>query len=518
MMIEYTLLTTLAFHHLVIGGLLVAGLALLNTFVSSSAELRSWLWMTAFVISTVVPFTLITSDAEQRVTTIITSNGSGSDTQISLTNGDPVITRNNTPVVLPESHWHLPTSLVFSFSYFLTLALFIWAIGSVWRAYSTFKTFVRTRRLMTETLEKVSSLSDFIGVDVFASSKVSSPLVIGFVNPKVILPKSITEQLSEPQLEAILLHEFAHIERKDNWFGLFQELLAILFWWSPIIRVLNTQIHLEREIACDLRAATKLDNGKQYAQSLLDCAKLMVNEQRNVLAMGLFSKKKELNNRVGAVLTRKAFGKPRTAVIALVCMGLSVSTIQATQSFSPKISIKHTMADARHYSLLPHDEGTQLINAVLRNDIDDIETLQNEGVDINTPALGDGTALMIAVKTNNANMAEALLALGADVDQSSQGDGNPLIVAAMSNNLEMAEFLLDNDADVNAVVPRDETPLINASYYGYFDMAKLLIERGADVNLAVTTGMSDGFERRSPLNRAASEEMKDLLIANGAIK
>ena len=513
MMIEYTLLTTLAFHHLVIGALLIAMLWLLNRFVPSSAELRSWLWMTAFVISTIVPFSLITPGIGKTVTSINTSY-----TRVSSLSEKQVILENSAPLVSPEPHWHFPTKLIFSFSYLLTFALVVWLIGSLWRAYSSFRTFARTRQLMAATLEKMPSLSGFIGVDVYSSTKVSSPLVIGFLKPKVILPKSITEQLPNQQLKAILLHEHAHIQRKDNWFGLFQELLAILFWWSPIIRILNKQIHVEREISCDLRAATKLDNGKQYAQSLLDCAKLMVNEQRNVLAMGLFSKKKELSHRVGAVLSYKNFKKPHALVIALLCMGLSISTIQAAQSFSPKISMKHTIADARHFSLLPYDEGTQLINAVMRNDIDAIKALQDEGVDINTPAIGDGTALMIAVKTDKAIMVEALLALGADVDQSSEGDGNPLIVAAMGNNAKLAELLLDKGADINAIVPKDETALINATRSAYLDMTQLLIDRGADVNLAVTTGMSDGYERRSPLNQAATEEIKDLLIANGAIE
>jgi bla regulator protein BlaR1 len=513
MMIEYTLLTTLAFHHLVIGGLLITILWLLNRFVPSSAELKSWLWMTAFVISTIVPFSLIKSESEETVTTITTS-----DTRISLVNSEPLTLENISLLIAPEQYWHFPTNLVFSYSYFLTFALVVWLLGSLWRAYSSLRTFARTRQLMVATLEKMPQLSAYIGVDVYSTTKVSSPLVIGFLKPKVILPKSITERLPDQQLKAILLHEHAHIQRKDNWFGLFQELLAILFWWSPVIRVLNKQIHVEREISCDLRAATKLDNGKQYAQSLLDCAKLMVNEQKNVLAMGLFSKKKELSHRVGAVLSYKAFRKPHAAFIALLCMGLSISTIQAAQSFSPKISIKHTIADARHYSLLSYDEGSQLINAVMRNDIDAIKVMQNEGVDINTPALRDGTALMIAVKTNNTNMVEGLLALGADVDQSSEGDGNPLIVAAMGNNVELAELLLDKGADINAIVPRDETALINASRAAFLDMTQLLINRGADVNLAVTTGLSDGYELRSPLNQAATEEIKDLLIANGALE
>lgn len=513
MMIEYTLLTTLAFHHLVIGGLLIVCLWLLNLLLPSTAELKSWLWMTAFVISTLVPFSLISFDVVPNVASTISANES-----VSLIDRAQILSDNMPLLQATEPYWHFPTSIVFTFSYLLSLLLGVWLVGTLWRAYSSFKTFARTRQLIKTTLEKIPELSDDIGVNVYASNRVSSPLVLGLFTPKVILPKSITEQLPEMQLKAILLHEYAHIQRKDNWFGLFQELLAILFWWSPVIRILNKQIHIEREISCDLRAAAKLKNSKQYAQSLLDCAKLMVNEKRDVLAMGLFSKKKELSHRVGAVLTYKNVKKPHAIIIAFLCLGLSVSTLQAAQSFSPKINIRHTIADARHYSLLSYRDGLQLINAVMSNDINAIEALQNSGVDINTPAIGDGTALIIAVKENKASMVEALLNIGADVDQSSEGDGNPLIAAAMSNNISMAELLLSNGANINAVVPRDESALINASRFGFFDMTQLLINRGADVNLAVTTGRSDGYVLRSPLNQAATAEIIDLLVENGAIK
>lgn len=513
MMAEYTVLTTLAFHHLLIGSILIIALWLLNRFLSTSAELRSWLWMTAFVISTVAPFSLISTDGKASVSTVVSK-----DTKITLTQGEPPVVNNEVLQISADKHWHFPSNLVFSFSHFLTLALIIWALGSIWRASRTYKRLLSTHQLKSETLQRMPSLSHYIGVDVFTSTKVSSPLVIGLFKAKIILPSSIAMRLPETQLQAILLHEYAHIQRKDNWFALFQELLAILFWWSLVIRILNKKIHVEREIACDLRAAAKLESGKQYAQSLVDCAKLMVNEHRNVLAMGLFSKKKELSNRVGEVLKNTASKRPNAILTGLLCIGLSISTVKATQTLAPRINIEHTVADARHYSLLPDNEGSLLIRAVAQNDIETIKVLQNDGVDINTPAIGDGTALMIAVSKNNKSMVEALLSLGADVNQSSEGDGNPLIVAAMRNNFELAELLLDNGAAVDAIVPRDETALINASRYGYLDIVRLLIDRGADVNLAVTTGFSDGYEVRSPLKLAANNEVKDLLIANGAVK
>jgi beta-lactamase regulating signal transducer with metallopeptidase domain len=513
MMIEYTLLTTLAFHHLVIGSILFSILTLINQFIPSSAELRSWLWMTAFVVSTVVPFTLITPDAGQSTLSV---NSSASTTNVNQTNEKEL---SNNPIVGEVSNnWHLPSEIVFDFSFLLTLAVFVWLFGSIRRAVNVLASYRSTQYLLNTTIEKAPSLSSPIENDVYTSTRVASPLVVGLIKPKIIIPKSITEQLKLEQLQAIVLHENAHIKRKDNWFGLFQEIIAISFWWSPVIRLFNRKIHVEREIACDLRAVNEMKNTKQYAQSLIDCAKLMIVEQRNVLAMGLFSKKKELSYRVGAVLKNRQFKKPSVAIISVLCSILTITTIQATQVFSPKISIKHTVADARHYSLLPQYESSQLINAVTRNDIEMIKSLQNKGVDINVPVIGDGTALMIAVKQNNKALTQALIDLGADVNQSSSGDGNPLIVAAMRNNIELASLLLDNGADVNKIVPRDETPLINASHFGYYQMSELLIARGADVNLAVTTGVSDGYQYRTPLNRARSSQMKELLIANGALE
>jgi len=513
MIFEYTLLTTLAFHHIVIGVMLIAGLLLMNKALISNAEIRSWLWMTVFVLSTVVPFTLISRDTEA---VVAVSNASRTVASLDIA-AESFEIQKQAPEPVTQS-WHLPTELVFNFSLFLTIGLILWAIGSLWRAFTTLNTLLRTRQLIASNLEPMQSLSSEVGTLVYSSSAVASPLVIGLRKPKIILPESIVQQLGSDQVTAIVLHEKAHINRKDNWFGLFQELIAILFWWSPVIRFVNRRIHLEREIACDLRAAIQLEDSKHYAQSLLDCAKLMVNEQRNVLAMGLFTRKKELNYRVGAVLQNKAAGIPSRLLIAIGCIAVGASTVQAAQTFSPRISIQHTAKDARIFSVLSRQESERLIEAVARDDLPEIEALLAGGTDINIPVIGDGTALMIAVKRRNLSMVRALIDLGADVNQASMFDGNPLIVAAKTGDITIAELLILNGADVNGIVPRDETPLINASKFGHIEMTKLLVERGANVNLAVRTGLEDGYENRSPLNMASGRDIRDYLLANGAIE
>jgi len=513
MMLKYTLLTTLAFHHLLIGSVLVIGLLALNKLVQSSPETRSWLWMTAFIISTAIPFTLFSETTTPQNTTANYLENTAPLNTISAPSSVSAATAQ-----AANDNWHLPSEIVFNFSFLLSIGIALWALGSTWRAVGVLHTFIRTRRLISSQLTPIKSLSLNPDIDVFSSSSVASPMVVGLLKPKVILPQSILNELQHEQLIAIVLHEKAHIQRKDNWFSLFQELIVIIFWWSPITRFLNKVIHVEREIACDLRAVAKMNNNKQYAQSLVDCAKLMVDEKRNVLAMGLFSKKKELTYRVSSVLASKTKKIPNLTLVAISCFVLGATSLQAAQTFSPKISINDTASDARFYSNLSRHLGEQLLDAVKNNDIDTITALLNSGIDINMPVIGEGTALMIAVKTRNSEMAQTLIDLGADVNQASRFDGNPLIIAAKTNNLELAELLLKQGADVNKIVRRDETPLINASNRGHFEMIKYLVESGADVNLAVTTGIEDGFEVRSPLNRASNSKVKEYLIANGALE
>ncbi len=510
MILEYTLLTTLAFHHIVLGGILVISVLFLNTVLKLSAEIRSWLWMTSFLLSTLVPFTLFSSSKNLTASLLEEPNrlevGAGGSTI------DAQLFASDT------SSWHLPSELVFNFSFLLSVGITLWLLGSVWRSASLLRTFARTRKQFELQLTPVATLKTDLGINIFASCKATSPMVVGLWNPRVILPQSIVDRLDKQQLTAVVLHERAHIHRKDNWFRTVQEFIAIVFWWSPVIRFLDKKIHIEREIACDLRAVAHMKNSKQYAQSLLDCAKLMVGQQQNVLAMGLFNKKKELRRRIAAVLKNKTKSVPSARIIVFLCFIFSSSTLYAAQLFSPRINIIQTASDARTYSLLPRQDANLLLEAVKLNDLETINTLLDQGVDINTPVTRDGTALMIAVKQGGSKMVRDLIELGADVNQASIYDGNPLIIAAKTNNLEIAQLLIDYGATVDAVVERDETALINASTYGYLEMIKLLVESGADVNLAVRTGFSDGYELRSPLNRARNQRVKTYLISQGALK
>ena len=184
---------------------------------------------------------------------------------------------------------------------------------------------------------------------------------------------------------------------------------------------------------------------------------------------------------------------------------------QSTAAKAVQIAANHVLNSRQSQA-----DAQLLISSVEGNRLSVIEQLVTEGVDINTPALGDGTALMIAVTRGNMTMVEGLIELGADVNQISPGDGNPLIVASKFGQLKMVKKLLEEGADVDAIVKGDETALINASTSDELAIVKWLVEQGADVNLGVNANTRSGSEFRTPLNRAGSAEVRDYLVSQGA--
>ena len=483
MIFELTLLSSFTVVHLTVGLCLIAVISLAVKLIKISAELQSWLWATAFVVATLVPFmTFVQKPVDQmavgtlETATAIHSAPIGGNLQ------------SNTRAVQSqrsgENEWNVSALVIYEMINWLYGFLIVWGLGSAWRTLSVSRSLHRTKRLIESAapIDAKYGLSGMHSFPILATPLASTPMAVGLFSPVILLPKFLLERFDRDSLAPIVLHELAHIERRDLWLGMFQETLAIVFWWSPVTRFINHQIHITRELACDIRAAKRLSSGKRYAQSLLDCAQLMLAQHRNVLAMGLFSKKKELSKRVDEVLKSNENKVPKTLSITLVCASLAVSTIAIAGSYAPKINVNTVKTSTNHYSELSEQESANLLLAIESNDADSLMVLVSGGLDINKALKDEATALIYASKTGRLQMVQSLIDSGADVNQSALGDGNPLIAATGSGSLELARLLITQGADVNAEVLGDGTPLIVAVQNSNLEMVNLLIAAGADIH------------------------------------
>ena len=93
--------------------------------------------------------------------------------------------------------------------------------------------------------------------DVHLSDHDSSPFLIGTVQPRIVLPRSMVE-MPNCDLEAVMLHELVHLKHRDTWVGWIQVMVQSVLWFHPFVWFANARLRHERELMCD---ATVMQSG-----------------------------------------------------------------------------------------------------------------------------------------------------------------------------------------------------------------------------------------------------------------
>ncbi|MCB0846923.1 MAG: M56 family metallopeptidase, partial [Bacteroidetes bacterium] len=129
------------------------------------------------------------------------------------------------------------------------------------------------------------------------SNRIFEPITFGFLKPVILLPASILSHIPPDQLEALILHEMAHIHRFDYLVNLIQTILEICFFYHPVVWWLSTQLRDERELSCDEWVITYGAEKSEYAQALIFLEKQKLSF-RNQLAMSAKGNKSSLTQRI----------------------------------------------------------------------------------------------------------------------------------------------------------------------------------------------------------------------------
>jgi beta-lactamase regulating signal transducer with metallopeptidase domain len=143
-----------------------------------------------------------------------------------------------------------------------------------------------------------------------------SPAVCGLLRPAILLPRSLSEQLSPAQLRAVLLHELVHLRRGDVWLNCLQALVQLAYWWHPLLWLANARIRRLREEAVDDAVMQALrDEAETYAPTLLEVAKLALRRPLASLGLvGILESHSSLRQRIQRLLD---FHPPRKAGLTL---------------------------------------------------------------------------------------------------------------------------------------------------------------------------------------------------------
>ncbi len=184
-------------------------------------------------------------------------------------------------------------------------------------------------------------------VKLWLSSAIQSPMTIGFLKPVILVPLSIINHLSTQQMEAVLLHELAHIKRHDYLVNLLIAITEIIFFYNPFAMLLVHSIKKERENSCDDLVIQFRYDSCTYASALLSLEKARINHPQ--LAMAIVGKnKKMLLQRVMRITGHKNYSrdnKPRLVLFILIAITAAFAALVKPQEIVANI-IRNTYANS----------------------------------------------------------------------------------------------------------------------------------------------------------------------------
>ena len=105
------------------------------------------------------------------------------------------------------------------------------------------------------------------------------PAVCGLFRPVIIVPRNLAPTFGSRHLRDVLFHELAHIKRHDLWVNLAQNVLQVLYFYNPLILVVNAAIRRLREEAADEKVLQTIgDPDHLYAQRLAEIETITIKD------------------------------------------------------------------------------------------------------------------------------------------------------------------------------------------------------------------------------------------------
>ncbi|MBQ9764881.1 MAG: hypothetical protein IJW18_01630 [Lachnospiraceae bacterium] len=138
----------------------------------------------------------------------------------------------------------------------------IWITGMVSLILYTTISYIKLRRKVATAVLYTNN--------VFQSENVVSPFVLGVLRPRIYIPFKLEGQ----DLEHVVAHERAHIQRRDHWWKPLGFLLLTIHWFNPLMWLAYILLCRDIELACDEKVIKKLDNEQRanYTQALVTCS------------------------------------------------------------------------------------------------------------------------------------------------------------------------------------------------------------------------------------------------------
>jgi beta-lactamase regulating signal transducer with metallopeptidase domain len=189
------------------------------------------------------------------------------------------------------------------------------------------------------------------------------PGIVGVFSPVVVLPQSLETSLSGEEIDSILIHEFTHVRRRDALLAGLQAVVVRLFWFDPVVWLINRSIKVEMEKSCDEAVLDITADAEVYAGGILK----IVRQSLGLRAPGfagaagvpIVARVRNILSRSTAPHRRRPMMLAVGAAVALVALSGFSGAIRTSATIDPTEGRALVVRDADFGQRIP-DFGTKL--------------------------------------------------------------------------------------------------------------------------------------------------------------
>lgn len=191
-----------------------------------------------------------------------------------------------------------------------------------------------------EWRERMESAARELGVTrrvrLLRASGGAMPMTWGVLRPAVLLPAEADGWTAERQ-RVVLLHELAHVARRDCLWQLVASLGCALYWFHPGAWWAAHRMREEREQACDDRVLAAGTRASDYAGHLLAVARAFRPARLTAAAAVGMAARSQLEDRVVAVLDGARARDSVSARVALACAAAGALALLPLAAAAPSV-------------------------------------------------------------------------------------------------------------------------------------------------------------------------------------
>lgn len=136
------------------------------------------------------------------------------------------------------------------------------------------------------------------------SGIIKIPVVIGHLKPIILIPIGLLNNMPGAEVEAVLLHELAHIRRNDYFVNMIQAIAENIFFFNPALLWMSALLREERENCCDDIAVAHTRNKKQFIQALISFKEHAL-QTTTKYAVAFPAKQNQLLHRVARIINNR---------------------------------------------------------------------------------------------------------------------------------------------------------------------------------------------------------------------